>query len=156
VYVSWSSSSTYGGDSGNRIFVLYWSCSLIRVSVIRGSTVSVNGQLHVSAALSPVKEPQCPLKWRLLGSRIRSGCLERWKIFSFTFEAELLLARCSSYLLLVESPCSSIIVRKTANVLMQGTFQCFSPNTVKRTGSSSHCDSAKFARWTAGTRTFRI
>jgi hypothetical protein len=29
VYVSWSSSSTYGGDSGNRI----------RVSVIRGSTV---------------------------------------------------------------------------------------------------------------------
>jgi hypothetical protein len=29
----------YGGDSGNRIFVLYWRCSLIRVSVIRGSTV---------------------------------------------------------------------------------------------------------------------
>jgi hypothetical protein len=40
VYVSWSSSSTYGGDSGNGIFVLYWRCSLIRVSVIRGSTVS--------------------------------------------------------------------------------------------------------------------
>jgi hypothetical protein len=39
VYVSWSSSSTYGGDSGNRIFILYWRCSLIRVSVIRGSTV---------------------------------------------------------------------------------------------------------------------
>jgi hypothetical protein len=39
VYVSWSLSSTYGGDSGNRIFVLYWRCSLIRVSVIRGSTV---------------------------------------------------------------------------------------------------------------------
>jgi hypothetical protein len=39
VYVSWSSSSTYGGDSGNRIFVLYCRCSLIRVSVIRGSTV---------------------------------------------------------------------------------------------------------------------
>jgi hypothetical protein len=39
VYVSWSSLSTYGGDSGNRIFVLYWRCSLIRVSVIRGSTV---------------------------------------------------------------------------------------------------------------------
>jgi hypothetical protein len=39
VYVSWSSSSTYGGDSGNRIFVLYWRCSLIRVSVIRGYTV---------------------------------------------------------------------------------------------------------------------
>jgi hypothetical protein len=39
VYVSWSSSSTYGGDPGNRIFVLYWRCSLIRVSVIRGSTV---------------------------------------------------------------------------------------------------------------------
>jgi hypothetical protein len=39
VYVSWSSSSTYGGDSGNRIFVLYWRCPLIRVSVIRGSTV---------------------------------------------------------------------------------------------------------------------
>jgi hypothetical protein len=30
---------TYGGDSGNRIFVLYWMCPLIRVSVIRGSTV---------------------------------------------------------------------------------------------------------------------
>jgi hypothetical protein len=30
---------TYGGDSGNRIFVLYWRCSLIRVSVVRGSTV---------------------------------------------------------------------------------------------------------------------
>jgi hypothetical protein len=30
---------TYRGDSGNRIFVLYWMCSLIRVSVIRGSTV---------------------------------------------------------------------------------------------------------------------
>jgi hypothetical protein len=30
---------TYGGDSGNTIFVLYWRCSLIRVSVIRGSTV---------------------------------------------------------------------------------------------------------------------
>jgi hypothetical protein len=39
VYVSWSSSSSYGGDSGNRIFVLYWRCSLIRVSVIRSSTV---------------------------------------------------------------------------------------------------------------------
>jgi hypothetical protein len=31
----------YGGDSGNRIFVLYWRCSLIRVSVIRGSTVYI-------------------------------------------------------------------------------------------------------------------
>jgi hypothetical protein len=30
---------TYGGDSGNRIFVLYWRCPLIRVFVIRGSTV---------------------------------------------------------------------------------------------------------------------
>jgi hypothetical protein len=30
---------TYEGDSGNRIFVLYWRCSLISVSVIRGSTV---------------------------------------------------------------------------------------------------------------------
>jgi hypothetical protein len=30
---------TYGGDSGNRIFVLYWRCPLIGVSVIRGSTV---------------------------------------------------------------------------------------------------------------------
>jgi hypothetical protein len=28
-----------GGDSGNRIFVLYWKCPLIRVSVIKGSTV---------------------------------------------------------------------------------------------------------------------
>jgi hypothetical protein len=28
---------TCGGDSGNRIFVLYWRCPLIRVSVIRGS-----------------------------------------------------------------------------------------------------------------------
>jgi hypothetical protein len=41
VYVSWSSSSIYGGDSGNRIFVLYWRCSLIRVYVIRGSSVVV-------------------------------------------------------------------------------------------------------------------
>jgi hypothetical protein len=41
VYVSWSSSSIYGDDSGNRIFVLYWRCSLIRVSVIRGSTVFI-------------------------------------------------------------------------------------------------------------------
>jgi hypothetical protein len=32
---------TYGGDSGNRIFVLYWRCPLIRVSVIRGSTVFI-------------------------------------------------------------------------------------------------------------------
>jgi hypothetical protein len=32
---------TYGGDSGNRIFVLYWRCPLIRVSVIRGSTVYI-------------------------------------------------------------------------------------------------------------------
>jgi hypothetical protein len=32
---------TYGGDSGSRIFVLYWRCSLIRVSVIRGSTVLI-------------------------------------------------------------------------------------------------------------------
>jgi hypothetical protein len=31
---------TYGGDSENRIFVLYWRCSLIRVSVIRGFTVA--------------------------------------------------------------------------------------------------------------------
>jgi hypothetical protein len=30
---------TYGDDSGNRIFVLYWRCPLIRVSIIRGSTV---------------------------------------------------------------------------------------------------------------------
>jgi hypothetical protein len=55
VYVSWSSSSTYGGDSGNRIFVLYWSCSLIRVSVIRGSTVYEETDLQwrdqVSAAV---------------------------------------------------------------------------------------------------------
>jgi hypothetical protein len=32
---------TYGSDSGNRIFVRYWRCPLIRVSVIRGSTVVV-------------------------------------------------------------------------------------------------------------------
>jgi hypothetical protein len=32
---------TYGGDSGNRIFVLYWRCPLIRVSVIRGSSVRI-------------------------------------------------------------------------------------------------------------------
>jgi hypothetical protein len=30
---------TYGGDPGNRIFVLYWRRPLIRVSVIRGSIV---------------------------------------------------------------------------------------------------------------------
>ena len=28
----------YGGDLGNRMFVLYWRCPLIRVSVIRGSS----------------------------------------------------------------------------------------------------------------------
>jgi hypothetical protein len=33
---------TYGGDSGNRIFVLYWRCPLITVSVIGGSTVLLN------------------------------------------------------------------------------------------------------------------
>jgi hypothetical protein len=38
---------TYGGDSGNRIFVLYWRCSLMRVSVIRGSTV-----LHLCVCVS--------------------------------------------------------------------------------------------------------
>jgi hypothetical protein len=40
---------TYGDDSGNRIFVLYWRCPLIRVSVIRGSTVLTKsvGQLRV-------------------------------------------------------------------------------------------------------------
>jgi hypothetical protein len=32
----------YGGDSGNRIFVLYWRCPLNRVSVIRGSTVYIS------------------------------------------------------------------------------------------------------------------
>jgi hypothetical protein len=36
---------TYGGDSANRIFVLYWRCPLIRVSVIRGSTVLLNLEL---------------------------------------------------------------------------------------------------------------
>jgi hypothetical protein len=30
-----------GGDSGIKIFVLYWRRSLIRVSVIRGSTVYI-------------------------------------------------------------------------------------------------------------------
>jgi hypothetical protein len=35
---------TYGGDSGNRIFVLYWRSPLIRVSVIRGSTVFGNSE----------------------------------------------------------------------------------------------------------------
>jgi hypothetical protein len=49
VYVSWSSSSTYGGDSGNRIFVLYWRCSLIR-----GSTV-----LEYSRITSPKFPPFC-------------------------------------------------------------------------------------------------
>jgi hypothetical protein len=34
-----------GGDSGIKISVLYWRCSLIRVSVIRGSTV-VNFDLN--------------------------------------------------------------------------------------------------------------
>jgi hypothetical protein len=36
---------TYGDDSGNRIFVLYWRCSLIRVSVIRGSIVLLKKSL---------------------------------------------------------------------------------------------------------------
>jgi hypothetical protein len=46
---------TYGGDSGNRISVLYWRCPLIRVSVIRGSTVviTINVLLvrHVSTCI---------------------------------------------------------------------------------------------------------
>jgi hypothetical protein len=37
---------TYGGDSGNRIFVRYWRCPLIRVSVIRGSTVVTSKYLN--------------------------------------------------------------------------------------------------------------
>jgi hypothetical protein len=41
---------TYGGDSGNRIFVLYWRCPLIRVSVIRGSTLFVAACCLSSAA----------------------------------------------------------------------------------------------------------
>jgi hypothetical protein len=44
----------YGGDSGNRIFVLYWRCPLIRVSVIRGSTVlSFHLHLRVPSGLLP-------------------------------------------------------------------------------------------------------
>jgi hypothetical protein len=38
---------TYGGDSGNRIFVLYWRCPLISVSVIRGSTVYIHAHLRL-------------------------------------------------------------------------------------------------------------
>jgi hypothetical protein len=38
---------TYGGDSGNRIFVLYWRCPLIRVSVIRGSTIYINPLVYM-------------------------------------------------------------------------------------------------------------
>jgi hypothetical protein len=44
---------TYGGDSGNRIFVLYWRCSLISVSVIRGSTV-IGGTMTL--ILEPLEE----------------------------------------------------------------------------------------------------
>jgi hypothetical protein len=45
---------TYGGDPGNRFFVLYWRCPLIRVSVIRGSTVFnqlISNEVILSAAL---------------------------------------------------------------------------------------------------------
>jgi hypothetical protein len=45
---------TYGGDSGNRIFVLYWRCSLIRVPVIRGSTVLENSSAHTETAKTTV------------------------------------------------------------------------------------------------------
>jgi hypothetical protein len=38
---------TYGGDSGNRIFVLYWRFSLMRVSVIRGSTVVTQNGIEI-------------------------------------------------------------------------------------------------------------
>jgi hypothetical protein len=31
---------TYGGDSGNRIFVLYWRCPLIRVSTVQLPTAT--------------------------------------------------------------------------------------------------------------------
>jgi hypothetical protein len=39
---------TYGGDSGNRIFVLCWRCPLIRVSVIRGINSEKEGALSLS------------------------------------------------------------------------------------------------------------
>jgi hypothetical protein len=44
---------TYGGDSGNMIFVLYWRCPLIRVSVVRGSTIFPTGATVIS---SPVHQ----------------------------------------------------------------------------------------------------
>jgi hypothetical protein len=54
---------TYGGDSGNRIFVLYWRCLLIRVSVIRGSTVlEENYFSHSEAVYSKTFEPNLGLK----------------------------------------------------------------------------------------------
>jgi hypothetical protein len=40
---------TCGGDSGNRIFVLYWKCPLIRVSVIRGSSVYPMTRITIDA-----------------------------------------------------------------------------------------------------------
>jgi hypothetical protein len=43
----------YGSDSGNRIFVLYWRCPLIRVSVIRGSTVHCFNQHEFTFSISP-------------------------------------------------------------------------------------------------------
>jgi hypothetical protein len=36
-----------GGDSGIKISIHYWRCSLIRVSVIRGFTVSVYAHKHL-------------------------------------------------------------------------------------------------------------
>jgi hypothetical protein len=46
---------TYGGDSGNRIFDLYWRCPLIRVSVIRGSTVPVYARTKTMAEMFSVE-----------------------------------------------------------------------------------------------------
>jgi hypothetical protein len=49
---------TYGGDSGNRTFVLYWRCPLIRVSVIRGSTgyIIKNNCAFVGGMITIIRE----------------------------------------------------------------------------------------------------
>jgi bifunctional N-acetylglucosamine-1-phosphate-uridyltransferase/glucosamine-1-phosphate-acetyltransferase GlmU-like protein len=61
---------TYGGDSGNRIFVLYWRCPLITVSIIRGSTVlhTVKGDGNTVYTIRRRKANQ-------IGHILRRNCL---------------------------------------------------------------------------------
>jgi hypothetical protein len=63
---------TDGGDSGTRIFVLYWRCPLIRVSVIRGSTVIVILQVHPVSEYCDSVGPLLLRTWKVANSNLNS------------------------------------------------------------------------------------